>query len=54
MANSCLEERVTRAAEAALAEQGYVSAIDVLLASAGWHHPTWPYGGRVGSSAWSG
>jgi hypothetical protein len=31
MANSRLEERVTRVAEATLAEQSYVSAIDVLL-----------------------
>ena len=38
MANSGLEERVTRAAEAALAEQGYVSAIDVLL-RLGWLAP---------------
>ena len=38
MANSRLEERVTRAAEATLAEQGYVSAIDVLL-RLGWLAP---------------
>lgn len=35
MANSRLEERVIRAAEAALAEQSYVSAVDVLL-GIGW------------------
>src|ERR1700680_2329501 len=34
-----LEERVRRAAEAALAEQQYVSAIDVLL-GLGWLAPT--------------
>jgi hypothetical protein len=39
MANSRLEERMTRAAEAALAEQGYVSAIDVLL-RLGWLAPS--------------
>ena len=39
MANSRLEERVTRAAEAALAEQRYVSAVDVLL-RLGWLAPT--------------
>jgi hypothetical protein len=33
-----LERRVVRAAEAALAEQGYASAIDVLV-SLGWLHP---------------
>ena len=38
MANSRLEERVTRAAEATLAEQSYVSAIDVLL-RLGWLAP---------------
>jgi len=38
MTNSRLEERVTRAAEAALAEQSYVSAIDVLL-RLGWLAP---------------
>ena len=38
MANSRLEERVTRAAEATLTEQGYVSAIDVLL-RLGWLAP---------------
>ncbi len=38
MADSRLEERVTRAAEATLAEQGYVSAIDVLL-RLGWLAP---------------
>lgn len=31
MANSGLEERVIRAAEATLAEQSYVSPVDVLL-----------------------
>ena len=30
MGNSRLEQRVTQAAEATLAEQGYVSAVDVL------------------------
>jgi hypothetical protein len=39
VANSRLEERVTRAAEAALAEQRYVSAVDVLL-RLGWLAPT--------------
>jgi hypothetical protein len=39
MSDSRLEERVTRAAEAALAEQSYVSAIDVLL-RLGWLAPT--------------
>jgi hypothetical protein len=39
MANSRLEERVTRAAEAALAAQSYVSAIDVLL-RLGWLAPS--------------
>src|SRR3954454_25211961 len=39
MANSSLEERVTRAAEAAPAEQSYVSAIDVLL-RLGWLAPS--------------
>ena len=39
MANSRLEERVTRAAEATLAEQNYVSAIDVLL-RLGWLAPS--------------
>ena len=38
MTNSRLEERVMRAAEAALAEQSYVSAIDVLL-RLGWLAP---------------
>jgi hypothetical protein len=38
MANSRLEERVTRAAEATLAEQSYVSAVDVLL-RLGWLAP---------------
>jgi hypothetical protein len=38
MANSRLEERVTRVAEATLAEQSYVSAIDVLL-RLGWLAP---------------
>jgi hypothetical protein len=55
MTNSGLEERVTRAAEATLAEQGYISAIDVLV-RLGWlaRHHTWTCGGRVGSIAWSG
>jgi hypothetical protein len=39
MANSRLEERVTRAAEAALAAQSYVSAVDVLL-RLGWLAPS--------------
>jgi hypothetical protein len=39
MSNSRLDERVTRAAEAALAEQSYVSAIDVLQ-RLGWLAPT--------------
>jgi hypothetical protein len=38
-ARSPLEERVTRAAEAALAEQSYVSAVDVLL-RLGWLAPS--------------
>jgi hypothetical protein len=39
MANTRLEERVMRAAEAALAEQSYVSVIDVLL-RLGWLAPS--------------
>jgi hypothetical protein len=39
MANSRLEERVIRAAEATLAEQSYVSPVDVLL-RLGWLAPT--------------
>ena len=39
MSNSGLEERITRAAEATLAEQCYVSAIDVLL-RLGWLAPS--------------
>lgn len=39
MANSSLEERVIRAAEATLAEQSYVSPVDVLL-HLGWLAPT--------------
>lgn len=39
MENSRLEERVIRAAEAALAEQSYVSPVDVLL-RLGWLAPT--------------
>jgi hypothetical protein len=39
MANSRLEDRVIRAAEAALAEQSYVSPVDVLL-RLGWLAPT--------------
>ena len=39
MTNSRLEDRVTRAAEATLAEQSYVSAVDVLL-RLGWLAPT--------------
>ena len=39
MANSSLEERVIRAAEATLAEQSYVSPVDVLL-RLGWLAPT--------------
>jgi hypothetical protein len=38
MGNSPLEQRVTQAAEATLAEQGYVSAVDVLL-RLGWLAP---------------
>lgn len=38
MGNSPLEQRVTQAAEATLAEQGYVSAVDVLL-HLGWLAP---------------
>ena len=38
MGNSRLEQRVTQAAEATLAEQGYVSAVDVLL-RLGWLAP---------------
>ena len=39
MGNSRLEERVTQAAEATLAEQSYVSAVDVLL-RLGWLAPS--------------
>jgi hypothetical protein len=39
MAGQKLEQRVTRAAEAALAEQRYVSPIDVLL-RLGWLAPS--------------
>jgi len=39
MANSSLEDRVIRAAEATLAEQSYVSPVDVLL-RLGWLAPT--------------
>ena len=39
MGNSRLEQRVTQAAEATLAEQGYVSAVDVLL-RLGWLAPS--------------
>ncbi|MGH3921792.1 MAG: hypothetical protein ACRDTT_02765 [Pseudonocardiaceae bacterium] len=39
MSGTALEQRVTRAAEAALAEQQYVSAIDVLL-GLGWLAPS--------------
>jgi hypothetical protein len=39
MGNTRLEQRVTQAAEAALAEQSYVSAIDVLL-RLGWLAPS--------------
>ena len=39
MRNSRLEQRVTQAAEATLAEQGYVSAVDVLL-RLGWLAPS--------------
>ena len=38
MGNSRLEQRVTQAAEATLAEHGYVSAVDVLL-RLGWLAP---------------
>ena len=38
MGNSRLEQRVTQAAQATLAEQGYVSAVDVLL-RLGWLAP---------------
>jgi hypothetical protein len=44
-----LEQRVTRAAEAALAEQRFVSAIDVLL-GLGWLRRASTSGGRAGSS----
>lgn len=58
MGGAALEQRVERAAEAALAQQPYVSAIDVLvglgrLAPAGpWR--TWMSGAKAGSSAWNG
>ena len=45
MASSHLEERVVRAAEAALAEQSYVSPVDVLLRRI--------CGARAESKAWS-
>ena len=39
MENSRLEQRVTQAADATLAERGYVSAVDVLLRP-GWLAPS--------------
>lgn len=42
-----LERRVADAAEAALAERGYVSAIDVLV-GLGWLHPSHVDGWRQG------
>jgi hypothetical protein len=52
MAGSALEERIIRAADAALAEQGHVSPLEVLL-SLGWlARTTSTCGARAGSTAW--
>jgi hypothetical protein len=49
-----LERRVVRAAEAALAERKFVTAIDVLV-GVGWLQPAKvPSGGRAGWTIWSG
>ncbi|EUA52414.1 hypothetical protein I553_2601 [Mycobacterium xenopi 4042] len=53
MAGKGVEQRVRRIAEAALGEQRFVSALDVLLGSAGSHRRTSTGGVRVAWSRWS-